>query len=128
MIKDAEAHAEEDRKFKELVEARNQGDAMLHAVEKSLKEMGDKVDADEKARIEQAMEALRTALKGDDKAEIEAKTQALAEASRQLAERAYAGGEGQQAGASAGAEASSAGSSEDVVDAEFTEVKDDERK
>ena len=123
MVKDAEAHAEEDRKFNELVEARNQGDAMQHAVEKSLKDLGDKLDAAEKAAIEKALEELREALKGNDKEAITSKTQALAEASQKLAEKAYA----DKAQADGGA-APQAGSEEDVVDAEFTEVKDDDKK
>src|SRR5690554_3828333 len=90
MVKDAEAHAEEDKKFHELVTARNQADALIHATNKSLKDLGDKVDADEKAKIESAVEALQEAIKGEDKDDIEAKTNALSEASAKLAERAYA--------------------------------------
>ena len=124
MVKDAEAHAEEDRKFQELVSVRNQADAMIHATEKSLSEMGDKVDAAEKERIESAVKDLRAVLDSDDKAAIESKTQALAEASSKLAEQMYA-----DSGAEAGSETeSSAGTgsadSEDVVDAEFEEVKE----
>ena len=90
MVKDAEAHAEEDRKAHELVEARNQCDHMVHSVRKSLKEHGDKVGADEKAKIEAALKDAEEALKSDDKATIEAKTQALAEAAHKLAEQMYA--------------------------------------
>jgi len=134
MVKDAEAHAADDRKFHELVAARNQADNMIHAVEKSIKELGDKVEAGEKQKAEEAIAALREVMQSDDKAEIEAKTQALAEASGKIAERAYAQQGGQQAGAAeAGAEAASeagggeqahAGAKEEVVDAEFEEVDD----
>ncbi len=138
MVKDAEAHAEEDRKFHELVAARNQGDNMIHAVNKSIEELGDQVDADEKSKIEAAIEDLKGALKGDDLAAIEEKTKVLTEASAKIAEKAYA----QQSGADgAGATATdtaadaaqdkaSTGSSagnDNVVDAEFEEVKDDKK-
>jgi len=128
MVKDAEAHADEDRKFQELVGARNQADNMIHATEKSLAEMGDKVEADEKQAIETAIADLKEALKGDDKDVIEAKTQALAEASGKLAERMYqqqGGAEGATADAAAGAE--SAAADDDVVDAEFEEVDDNKK-
>jgi molecular chaperone DnaK len=125
MVKDAEAHAEEDKKFHELVTARNQADALIHATNKSLKDLGDKVEADEKANIESAVEALQEAIKGEDKDDIEAKTNALSEASAKLAERAYA--ENAEAGAGEGA-ADEAQSGDDVVDAEFEEVDDDKRK
>jgi molecular chaperone DnaK len=132
MVKDAEAHAEEDKKFNELVTARNQADQMVHAVEKSLKDLGEQVQADEKKSIEEAITALREALKGDEKSDIEAKTQALMQASSKLMERVYAAkgaqgapGAGTDAGAQAGAGAKPEGNKEsDVVDAEFTEVKD----
>jgi molecular chaperone DnaK len=129
MVKDAEAHAEEDRKFHELVNARNSADSLIHATEKSLKELGDKVEAGEKADIEAALEALKEAIKGDDKDDIEAKTQKLAEASGKMAEKAYADQGGAEAGAgaeAAGAGAQSGGSAadDDVVDAEFEEVDD----
>ncbi len=133
MVKDAEAHAEEDRKFHELVAARNAADAMIHATEKSLHDLGDQVEAAEKEQIEAAMTELREAVKGDDKDAIEAKTQKLSEASAKLAEKAYA----QQAGGAAGAEAAgggesassagAAGGDEDVVDAEFEEVDDNKK-
>ena len=90
MIKDAEAHADEDRKLTELVHARNHADGMIHATEKSLKELGDQVGADEKASIEHAIDALKEAVKGDDKDNIEAKTNDLTELSGKLAERVYA--------------------------------------
>jgi len=122
MVKDAEAHAEEDRKFHELVTARNQGDALVHATNKSLKDLGDKVDAEERASIEAAVEALSEAIKGEDKDDIEAKTAALSEAASKLAERAYA--ENAEAGEGA---ADNAQSADDVVDAEFEEVDDDKK-
>jgi molecular chaperone DnaK len=130
MVKDAESHAEEDKRFQELVTARNQADTMIHATEKSLKEMGDKVESEERSRIEQAISDLKEAIKGDDKAVIEQKTQTVAEASGKLAERLYA-----QQGAASGAaqtggkeQASTAtAGNEDVVDAEFEEVDDKKR-
>jgi len=132
MVKDAEAHAADDRKFHELVGARNQADNMIHAVEKSIKELGDKVEADEKKKAEDAIAALREAMKGDDKADIEAKTQALTEASGKIAERAYS--QQQQAGGgAAGPEAAAGGgeqkesAKEEVVDAEFEEVDENKR-
>ncbi|MGZ4981612.1 MAG: molecular chaperone DnaK [Methylobacter sp.] len=133
MIKDAEAHADEDRKLTQLVAARNHADSIIHATEKSLKELGDQVGADERSSIEHAVEALKTAIKGDDKAEIEAKTNDLTELSGKLAERVYAqksASEGEASGAH-GAHASSehhAAADDGVVDAEFEEVKDDDKK
>ena len=126
MIKDAEAHADEDRKFNELITARNQGDQMIHGVEKSLKDLASEVQDDEKTAIETAIAELREALKGSDKDAITAKTEALAAASGKLAERAYAkaGAAGGAPGAEAGAGAAPGGADGDVVDAEFTEVKD----
>ena len=121
MVKDAEAHAEEDRKFEEMVQTRNQGDAILHSTKKMLKEAGDKVTSEEKSKIEAAMSDLEKALKGTDKADIEAKTQALTEASSGVVQKMYA--EAGQAGA--GEEVASGGSDTDAVDAEFEEVKDD---
>jgi len=127
MVKDAEAHADEDKKFHELVSARNQGDNMIHAVKKSMDEMGDKLEADEKSKIEAAISDLEEALKTDDKDDIEAKTKALTDASAKMAEQMYA----QQAeqGADAGqANASGEQAADDgVVDAEFEEVKDDKK-
>ncbi len=129
MIKDAEAHADEDRKHRETVESRNQADAMIHATEKTLKDLSDQVEAEDKANIESAIAALKTALEGSDKDEIESKTQVLAEASGKLAEKAYAAnaeGEGPEP-VDANASAESAGKDDDVVDAEFEEVKDDKK-
>ncbi len=129
MVKDAEAHAEEDRKFHELVSARNTADGMIHATTKSMDELGEQVEAEEKASIESAIETLKEAMKGEDKDDIEAKTQALTEVSGKLAERVYAqkgaeGGAETQSQPGAEAETESA-AKDDVVDAEFEEVKDD---
>ncbi|HET9391829.1 MAG TPA: Hsp70 family protein, partial [Steroidobacteraceae bacterium] len=133
MVRDAEAHAEEDKRFRELAESRNKADGMIHAVEKSLKDLGDKVDAAERGRVESAVSDLRTALKGDDRNVIEKKTEALAQASAAIAQRAYAseqaagaaGASGAGASGAAGGGAQSAGGGrDDVVDAEFEEVKD----
>lgn len=126
MVRDAESHAEEDRKFEELVTARNTADGMIHATRKTLEEAGDKVEEGEKTAIEEAISELEEALKGDDKEAIEAKTQKLTEASSTLAQRMYA--EAQQdaaAQAEPGPEAADAGGDPDAVDAEFEEVKDD---
>jgi molecular chaperone DnaK len=131
MVKDAEAHAEEDKKALELVNARNATEALVHSVRKSLKEYGDKVEAAEKERIEAAIKDAEGVLKSENKAEIEAKGQALAQAAQKLGEKVYAE---QQAKAQAaqgaaqpgGAQEAEAGRKDDsnVVDAEFTEVKD----
>lgn len=125
MVKDAEAHAEEDRKFQELVGVRNQAEAMIHATEKSLSEMGDKVEAEEKSSIESAIKDLRDILDSGDKEGIESKTTALAEVSSKLAEQMYANA-GTDASGASGAEqaAGSEKPSDDVVDAEFEEVKE----
>jgi molecular chaperone DnaK len=135
MVRDAEAHAEEDKRFRELVESRNKADGLIHAVEKSLTDLGDKVEGAERARVEGAVSDLRTALKGDDRGVIDKKAEALAQASASIAQRAYAGAEAGAAGTSgeAGAGAGQGGSGagagrEDVVDAEFEEVKDKGRK
>ncbi len=125
MVKDAEAHAEEDRKFHELVQARNQADGLVHSTLKALKDLEGQVEADERQRIEAAIEAVKEAIKGDDKGAIEAKSQALAEAAGKLAERAYA--QAQAASAGQAEAASSGGKKDDVVDAEFEEVKDDKK-
>ncbi|PKH22617.1 molecular chaperone DnaK [Enterobacterales bacterium CwR94] len=118
MVRDAEANAESDRKFEELVQARNQGDQIAHSTRKQLDEAGDKLSADDKAPIEAALAELNTALRGEDKAEIEAKMQALMEVSGKLMEAA----QGQPGAADAGD--ASAQKDDDVVDAEFEEVKD----
>ena len=123
MVQDAEAHADEDRKFHELVGVRNTADALVHSTKKSITDLGDKLDADEKVKIEAAVEALEEAVKGDDKDDIEAKTAALTEVSGKLAEQAYA--ENAEAGSSP--EEASSEAADDVVDAEFEEVDDDKK-
>ncbi len=124
MVKDAEAHAEEDKRFHALVAARNQADALVHSAEKSLKDLSEQVQADERTAIEGAIAEVREAMKGDDTAAIEAATQKLAEASGKLAERAYAkASEGVDASADGGESQAGAGQ-DDVVDAEFEEVDD----
>jgi molecular chaperone DnaK len=114
-------HAAEDRKFHELVDARNRADNMIHAVNKAIKDLGDKVPADEAAKAKAAIEELQAAMKGDDKAAIEEKTNALAQASARIAEKAYA--QQQDAGGAAGTGAEGQAAKENVVDAEFEEVK-----
>ena len=133
MVRDAEANAGEDAKKVELVQARNQGDAMVHSVQKSLSEHGDKLEASEKEAIEAALKDVEEAIKGDDKAAIEAKTEALMTASQKLGEKVYAdqqaaqaaaGAAGAGAGAQAHAEPEAAHAADDnVVDADFKEVK-----
>jgi molecular chaperone DnaK len=129
MVKDAEAHAEEDRKTLELVNARNQLEAMTHTVKKSLADYGDKLEAGEKEKIEAAVKEAEGVLKSENKSEIEAKTQALAQASQKLGEKMYAAEQAKQQAQQQGApqgQAGEAGKKDDgnVVDAEFTEVKD----
>ena len=128
MVADAEANAEADKQFEELIQVRNTADGMIHATKKTLEEAGDKATAEEKAAIEKAIADLEEALKGDDKADIEAKTNALTEASATLAQKLYAeqaqaeGAQGAPGGQQAGG--SSNKQDDDVVDAEFEEVKD----
>ncbi len=132
MVQDAEAHAEEDKKARELVDARNQCDQMVHTVKKSLKDYGDKIGADDKAKIEAALKEAEEAMKSDDQATIQAKTQALAEASHKLAEQMYAQEQAKQPGSAEQQQAGPSGSGPqggkkdegDVVDAEYEEVKD----
>ena len=128
MVRDAEAHAEEDKKAHELVEARNQCDAMVHSVKKAMTEHGDKLNADEKAKIEAAVKEAEEAIKGSDKAAMEAKTQALATVSQKLGEKIYAqqqaAGGAQPAGDAGPGGGEAKKDDSDVVDAEFTEVKD----
>lgn len=128
MVKDAEANAEEDRKLAELVASRNQAEALIHSVQKSLSEYGDKLDAAEKEKIEAAIKEAEEAIKGEDKAAIDAKAEALGTASQKLGEMMYAQAqaEGQQAGAQA--EQPQNKGNDDIVDAEFEEVKDKEKK
>jgi len=126
MVRDAEANAEEDAKFEELVQARNQADGMVHATRKQVEEAGDDLPSDEKEKIEAALKELEEAAKGEDKEAIEAKTTALMEASAKLMEIAQAKA---QAGAAAeGAAPEQAQPADDVVDAEFEEVKEDDKK
>ena len=123
MVADAESHAEEDRKFRELVDVRNQADSLIHAAEKTLSELGEKATSEERLNIENAVSDLKTVLDKDDKEAIEAKTAALAEASGTLAQKLYAEQQAEEPGEG------SAGADDDVVDAEFEEVdKDDDTK
>ena len=124
MVKDAETHAEEDKKFHEMVDARNQADSMIHATRKSMKELGDdKLEAGEKEAIEAAITELEEAMKGEDKELLDAKTATLAEASGKMAERLYAE-KGAEAADNAEAPADTGKADDNVVDAEFEEVKD----
>ncbi len=124
MVTDAESHAEEDRKFRELVDARNQADSLIHASEKTLGEMGDKASSEERLNIENAVSDLKAALEKDDQDAIQTKTAALAEASGTLAQKLYA----EQAAQEAGEGEASTAEGDDIVDAEFEEVDDDESK
>ena len=126
MVKDAEAHAEEDKKRKAAVEAKNHGEALVHSTEKALAEHGEKVGEAERTAIENAMADLKEALKGDDSALIQTKTNALAQASMKLGEAMYKQADAQGAAGAPGGDGAAAGEKkEDVVDAEFTEVDDD---
>ncbi|ANF56087.1 molecular chaperone DnaK [Halotalea alkalilenta] len=129
MVRDAEAHQAEDKKFEELVQLRNQADGMIHATRKTLEEAGDKAEAGEKERIETAIKDLEEALKGDDKDAIQTKLDALTEASGALAQKLYAE-QAQQGGESAGTDQAQQGGKkeDDVVDAEYEEVKDDKKQ
>ena len=124
MIKDAEAHAEEDKKAHALVTAKNTAENMIHGTEKSIKDLGDKVDADEKAAAEAAIAELKAAMEGDDKDAIEAKTEALTAAAGKIAEKAYAEQAAQAGDGQPGAEQTDNAAADDVVDAEFEEVKE----
>jgi molecular chaperone DnaK len=136
MVKDAESHAEEDRKFHDLVTVRNQADNMIHAVTKTMKEAGDKVSDSERQDIERAVDALKEAIKSDNKDDIEAKTKALTDASSKMAERMYAQGQPehgnpeaqQSSGSQTQQDSGSQKKAENVVDAEFEEVKDDKKE
>jgi molecular chaperone DnaK len=129
MVREAEANAAEDKKFEELVQTRNQADGLVHSVRKQITEAGEALPADDKSKIEAAVSELEATLKGDDKAAIEAKQQALLEASQKLMEIAQQQAQAQQgaAGADAGQSSSSSKANDDVVDAEFEEVKDDKK-
>jgi len=132
MVGDAEAHAAEDKKFRELVEVRNRADGMVHAVEKSLKDLGDKVSGEDRAKAESALADLRAALKSEDQEVIAKKTEALEAAAAGIAQQAYAAGQGAagasgggaEPGAGASTDGGSSGGQDNVVDAEFEEVKD----
>jgi len=132
MVQDAEANAEEDKRLREMAEAHNQGDALVHSTKKAVTEYGDKLEAGEKEKIEAAIKELEAALKGDDKAEIDVKTMALSTAAQKLGEKMYADMQAQQAAGAAGgaAEGGPAGAADgkpkhdDVMDADFKEVKD----
>jgi molecular chaperone DnaK len=122
MVKDAEAHAEDDRKQRELVDARNQADSMIHGTEKSLKEYGEKVDGASRANLESLIGELRDAVKGDNKEVIERKSEALMEASGKLMQAMAGGAEGGEPGAAGAQQAGGKAGDDDIVDAEFEEV------
>jgi molecular chaperone DnaK len=138
MVKDAELHAEEDKKKRELIDARNQGEAMVHSTDKNLKEFGDKVGAAEKSAIETALADLKSVLTGEDAEAIKAKTNDLAQAAMKLGEAMYkaqqadaqagAGAAGPGAGAAPGGGAANQAGNEKVVDAEFEDVTDKNKK
>lgn len=131
MVKDAEAHADDDKKFKELVELRNQADSLIHSSETSLKELADDMADDEKKSIEEAVSELKEVMKGNDKAEIEAKLEVLNKASASMAERVYAKKSAKGQSTEEASDAGDAGDSaqdDTIVDAEFEEVKDDDSK
>jgi molecular chaperone DnaK len=128
MVKEAEAHAEEDKKRRELVEVRNQGEALIHSTERMLKDFGDKVAAGDKALVETAVNDLKTALQGEDKDTIKQKTDALAQASMKLGEAMYQASQGQGGAAGGGPSAAAGGPDDKVVDVDFEEVKDDDSK
>jgi len=130
MVKDAESHAEDDHKKRELVEARNHADALIYSTERSIKDLGEKVDKDTKVRVEEAVGKLRKAMEGDDKEEIRRLSEELTNVSHKLAEAMYqqaSQSEGQKAGAGAAGGAKASKPEEDVVDADFEEVKDDKK-
>ncbi|WP_295454909.1 molecular chaperone DnaK [uncultured Thiodictyon sp.] len=135
MVKDAEAHAEDDKRFHELVSARNHADSMIHSCRKSMEQLGDKMEAGEKSGIESALRELEEAIKGEDKERIESLTKKLGDSSAKMAERLYAQGaapQGGEGGAGEGAPHAEHGTGggaakDDVVDAEFEEVKDDKK-
>ena len=133
MVRDAEANADEDKRLKELAETHNQGDALVHSTRKALIEYGDKLEAAEKEKVDAAIKELEVALKGSDKAEIDAKSAALSTAAQTLGEKMYADAQAQQAAGAAQGDAGAGGAgqsheakskAEDVVDADFKEVKD----
>ncbi len=127
MVKDAEANAAEDKKRRELVEARNQGESLVHSTEKSLKDYGDKVSEADKGAIETAVEALKTALTGEDAEAIQARTNELMQASMKLGEAMYAASQAEGAAAE-GEPATEEAKKDDVIDADFKDVSDDKKK
>jgi len=137
LVKDAEMHADEDKRKRELVDARNSADALIYSTEKSLKELDDKVDAATRSSVESAVEALKKAMEGEDVGEIKRRSEELTQSSHKLAEAMYQQASKQQqpgaeAGADAGAgqsaDAGQSGADDDVVDADFEEVGDDDKK
>jgi molecular chaperone DnaK len=132
LIKDAELHAEDDKKKRELVEARNSADALIYSTEKSIKDLGDKIDAETKSKVETTIEPLKKAMEGEDAEEIKRLSEELTQASHKLAEAMYQqasqADEQQQAGAADQEQSGPSAPDEDVVDADFEEVKDDEKK
>jgi molecular chaperone DnaK len=127
MVKEAESHAEEDKTRRELVEIKNQGEALVHSTERMLKDYGDKVSAADKGAVESALEELKSSLTGEDKELVKQKVDALAQASMKLGEALYQASQGAAQG-EAGGPAEDGGGSEDVVDVDFEEVKDDDSK
>ena len=133
LVREAEAHAEEDKQKKELVEARNHADALIYSTEKSLKDLGEKVDAETRQKVEAAIGPLREAMAGEDVEAIRQRSEALTQASHKLAEAMYqqasAGGEGGPGGgpSAGGGQGQTGGAEDDVVDADFEEVKDDKK-
>jgi molecular chaperone DnaK len=132
MMEEADRFKDEDKKKREVVEARNMADAMIHSTEKSMKDLGDKVSAGDKSRVEAAISELREALKSEDVDAIKAKTNALTQASMKLGEALYGaqqpGGAGGPDAGAGGGEQKKSGGGENVVDADFEEVKDDKKK
>jgi molecular chaperone DnaK len=128
MVKEAESHAEEDKKRRELVEVKNQAEALIHSTERMLKDYGDKVPAGDKALVETALSDLKTAVQGEDKDAVKQKVDALAQASMKLGEAMYQASQAQGGGAEGGPSAAAGGPDDKVVDVDFEEVKDDDSK
>ena len=130
MVQDAEAHAEDDKKRREEAETKNQADALIHATEKSLADLGDQVPEEEKSKIETAVADLRTALEGADIEAVKAKSEVLMQASMKLGEMAYQAQQEADGGdpAAAASDDAEAAGADDVVDADFEEVDDDDKK
>ena len=128
MVKEAESHAEEDKKRRELVEVRNQAEALVHSTERMLKDFGDKVAAGDKSLVETALNELKSAVQGEDKDDIKQKIDALAQASMKLGEAMYQASQGQGGGTDGGPSAAAGGTDDKVVDVDFEEVKDDDSK